>query len=434
MIFHGVSPLAKKIGEAHRRSMSSSYKTQQDTKTLPIPLWEFIAMMAAIFGLQALGIDVMLPALEVISNEYQVINPNDQQLIVFVFVLGFGFPQLIFGPISDRFGRKILLQISLIGYIATSFLCMLAPSFTTLLLFRFLQGITCAGTRVSAGAIIRDVSQGRAMASILSLVYTVFMIVPIIAPAIGTLIMAYLPWEWIFGILALFSTFVMLWISFRLPLTLAKEDQRAINFKNIFDAFKIVLTTRVSLGYMSASGVIFGCLFAFIAASEQVFDEVFGRGDKFWIWFAGIASVLAIMNFSNSRAVERLGMRRISHGVVLIFILLSLINLLWMQFMGPDFWVFYVLFALTFGCFGMMGANFASLALEPMGKVAGTANAVYGFATATVSSILGIMAARAFDGTVRPLLFAFVLLGVSSLIIIAITERGKLFGVGEGKA
>jgi len=205
-----------------------------------------------------------------------------------------------------------------------------------------------------------------------------------------------------------------------LPLTLSKEDQRPISFQNISEAFKIVLTTRVSVGYMCASGVIFGCLFAFIGASEQVFDEVFERGDKLWIWFAGIASVLAIMNFLNSRAVERLGMRRISHGVVLIFILLSLINLFWMQFMGTEFWVFYILFALTFGCFGMMGANFASLALEPMGKVAGTANSVYGFATSTVSSLLGIIVARAFDGTVRPLLISFVILGVSSLIIIAI--------------
>lgn len=428
------SPIAKKTGWAHSRDMKQGKSHKSDSMNLPIPLWEFVTMMAAIFGLQALGIDVMLPALEIISNDYQVANSNDQQLIIFAFVLGFGFPQLVFGPISDRFGRKILLQMSLIGYIITSFLCMVAPSFTTLLLFRFMQGITCAGTRVSAGAIIRDVSQGRAMASILSLVYTVFMIVPIIAPAIGTLIMVFLPWEWIFGVLALFSTFVMIWISFRLPLTLSKENQRAINLSNIIDGFRTVLTTRVSFGYMCASGVIFGCLFAFIGASEQIFDEVFGRGDKFWIWFAGIASVLAIMNFSNSRAVERLGMRRISHGVVLVFILLSLANLLWMHFMGPDFWVFYILFALTFGCFGMMGANFASLALEPMGRVAGTANAVYGFATATVSSVLGIMAARAFDGTVRPLLFAFVLLGVSSLIIIVITERGKLFGVGEGKA
>jgi len=419
--------------QAHSAAMSKKGQITKDSMQLPIPLWEFVAMMAAIFGLQALGIDVMLPALELISDNYALTNENDQQLVIFAFVIGFGFPQLIFGPISDRFGRKILLLISLVGYIITSFLCMIAPSFEMLLFLRLLQGITCAGTRVSAGAIIRDLSSGRSMASILSLVYTVFMIVPIIAPALGTLVMIRLPWQWIFGILGVFSALVLLWTSFRLPLTLAKEDQRPISFKSIFGSFKIVLTHRISFGYMAASGVIFGCLFAFIAASEQVFDEVFGRGEQFWIWFAGIAGLLAVMNYSNSRAVETLGMRRISHGVVLLFILLSSINLFWMHFIGQEFWVFYILFAMTFGCFGMMGANFASLALEPMGEMAGTANAVYGFFTASVSSVLGIIVARSFDGTVRPLLIGYILLGLASLTVILITERGKLFGVGEGK-
>jgi len=126
------------------------------TKSLPIPRWEFVSLMAAIFGLQALGIDVMLPALEIVGDYYQIENQNDQQLVIFAFILGFGFPQLIFGPISDRFGRKILLQLSLVGYFITAFACMVAPSFTWLLILRLLQGVCCAGTRVSAGAIIRD--------------------------------------------------------------------------------------------------------------------------------------------------------------------------------------------------------------------------------------------------------------------------------------
>ena len=127
-------------------------------------------------------------------------------------------------------------------------------------------------------------------------------------------------------------------------------------------------------------------------------------------------------------------MRRISHVVVLIFIALSIINLLYMHFVGQNFWVFYCLFVLTFGCFGMMGANFSSLALEYMGHIAGTANAVYGFVTLTLSSFLGFIVARSFDGTVRPLLVAYVLLGIISLAVILITERGKLFEVGEGKS
>lgn len=413
--------------------MATPKPIKRDSMNLPIPFWEFVAMMAAIFGLQALGIDVMLPALPLIGESFHTASPNDQQLVVFAFVLGFGFPQLVFGPISDRFGRKVLLQFSLAGYFIASFLCMIAPSFYWLLAFRFIQGITCAGTRVSAGAIIRDVSAGRAMARIMSLVYTVFMIVPILAPAVGTLVMTALPWEWIFGVLGLFSLTVFVWTTFRLPQTLPEEERRPFSFKSIRGAFHAVMTNRISLGYMIASGVIFGCLFSFIGSSEQVFDIVFERGDNFWIWFAGIAGFLAIMNFMNSRAVDKLGMRRISHTVLFVFIFLSLINFLWMQFVGQDFWVFYILFAMTFGSFGMIGANFTSLALEPMGKQAGTANAVYGFITMTVSSLIGIGVARVFDGTVRPLLLAFVTLGLISLVVILITEKGKLFGVGEGK-
>ncbi|WP_189583736.1 multidrug effflux MFS transporter [Litorimonas cladophorae] len=400
---------------------------------MPIPRWEFVAMMAAIFGLQAMGIDVMLPALEIIGDHYNLQNENDQQLIIFAFILGFGFPQLVFGPISDRFGRKILLQLSLVGYFITGFACMVAPSFGSLLALRLLQGICCAGTRVSAGAIIRDLSKGRSMASILSLVYTVFMIVPIIAPAIGTAIMAVADWRWVFGMLGVFSGLVFIWTQFRLPSTLRVEDRRPFSAEKIIGGFKQVLTHRITIGYMLASGLIFGCLFAFIGASEQVFDEVFGRGEKFYLYFAGIAGLLAVMNYSNSRFVGRFGMRRISHVVVFTFIFLSLINLAYMQFFGQNFWVFYILFVLTFGCFGMMGANFSSLALEYMGDIAGTANAIYGFVTMTLSSFLGFLVARSFDGTIRPLLIAYVLLGVSSLIVILITEKGKLFGVGQGK-
>ena len=390
-------------------------------------------MMAAIFGLQAMGIDVMLPALEIVGDYYAIENENDQQLVIFAFVFGFGFPQLLFGPISDRFGRKILLQLSLVGYFITGFACMIAPSFESLLMLRFLQGICCAGTRVSAGAIIRDLTKGRSMASILSLVYTVFMIVPILAPAIGTAIMAVADWRWVFGSLGVFSAIIFVWTQLRLPMTLAEEDRRPFSFEQVSGAFKMIASHRITAGYMLASGVIFGCLFAFIGASEQVFDEVFGRGEKFYLYFAGIAGMLAVMNLLNSRFVGRFGMRRISHIVVLIFIALSLSNLIFMQFFGQNFWVFYVLFMLTFGCFGMIGANFSSLAMEHMGQVAGTANAVYGFVTITLSSSLGFLVAGSFDGTVRPLLIAYVLLGLSSLAIILITERGKLFGVGEGK-
>ncbi|MEM7730621.1 MAG: multidrug effflux MFS transporter [Pseudomonadota bacterium] len=408
-------------------------QTEKKPTSLSIGLREFVAMMAAIFGLQALGIDIMLPALEDIGTFYETQNPNDQQWIVVAFVLGFGFPQLIWGPVADRYGRKILLQLSLVGYAVFGVACMFAPTFEMLLLFRLLQGISCSGTRVSAGAIIRDVSSGRAMARIMSLVFTVFMIVPILAPGIGTVIIALMGWPWTFGMLGVFAAIVFVWTAVRLPATM-QEPPRPINLGNVLEGFRRVVTHRCSFGYMCASGVIFGSLFAFIAASEQVFDEVFGRGDLFWAYFAGIAGGLAVMNYVNSRVVERIGMRRISHTMVLLFIASAAVNLLYMWTLGESFWIFYGLFIVSFACFGMMGANFASIALEPMGDIAGTANAVYGFFTSTGASLIGLAIAQQFDGTVIPILAGYVVLGLVSLGIILVTERGKLFEIGEAKA
>ena len=155
-----------------------------------------------------------------------------------------------------------------------------------------------------------------------------------------------------------------------------------------------MVTTRITFGYMCASGVIFGALFAFVAASEQIFTDVFGQHETF---------------------------------VLLLFIALALLNVVTLYTVGEKLWVFYPLFCLTFGCFGMLGANFTALAMEPQGKIAGTASAAYGFASTTVSSFLGYLVAGQFDGTVAPFMWGFVALGVSSLTIIFITEGGKLF-------
>jgi DHA1 family bicyclomycin/chloramphenicol resistance-like MFS transporter len=256
--------------------------------------------------------------------------------------------------------------------------------------------------------------------------------VPILAPGFGTIIITTLGWPWTFGVLGVFATIVFIWTGFRLPRTM--QEARPISVDSVLNGFKRVLGHRTSFGYMCASGVIFGSLFAFIAASEQVFDEVFHRGDMFWAYFAGIAGGLAVMSYLNSRVVEFLGMRRIGHVMVLLFIASSTINLAYMHFIGEDFWVFYGLFIVCFACFGMIGANFASLALESMGDIAGTASAVYGFFTSTGASLIGLAIAQQFNGTVIPLLIGYVCLGVTSLGIILITERGKLFELGDGKA
>ena len=387
-------------------------------------------MVASLMALNALAIDIMLPALSNISEHYNLLRDNDQQLVIFAYIAGFGAPQLVFGPISDRFGRKGLLSICLIGYAIAGIACIMTTSFTTLLIARFIQGIFASGVRVIAVSIVRDLLAGRAMAKIMSLVMTVFMVVPILAPTIGAGVMLVAPWQWTFGLLAVAAILNLAWIQIRLPETLPEADRQPLNPRQTGRAYWQVLTTRITLGYMCASGVIFGALFAFVAASEQIFTDVFGQHETFALWFAGVAAALAGANFLNSRIVEKYGMRRISHTVLLIFIALALINVITLHTIGETLWIFYPLFCLTFGCFGMLGANFTALAMEPQGKIAGTASAAYGFASTTFASLIGYLVAGQFNGTVAPFMMGFVVLGVSSISIIFITERGRLFQTG----
>ncbi|MCR9268968.1 MAG: multidrug effflux MFS transporter [Hyphomonadaceae bacterium] len=396
-------------------------------KALPMPQWELVIMVASLMSLNALAIDIMLPALSNISEFYSLQRDNDQQLVIFAYIAGFGAPQLIFGPISDRFGRKGLLSLCLIGYAIAGLACIMTNSFMTLLIARFIQGIFASGVRVIAVSIVRDLLAGRAMARIMSLVMTVFMVVPILAPTIGAGVMLIAPWQWTFGLLSLAAMLNLFWIQVRLPETLPEEDRQPLSLSQTGRAYWQVVTTRVTFGYMCASGVIFGALFAFVAASEQIFTDVFEQHETFALWFAGVAAALAGANFLNSRVVERYGMRRISHSVLVLFIILALINVITLSTVGEHLWLFYPLFCLTFGCFGMLGANFTALAMEPQGKIAGTASAAYGFASTTFASLIGYLVAGQFDGTVAPFMWGFVALGVSSLTIIFITERFRLF-------
>lgn len=393
----------------------------------PLPLWELVALTAALMALNALAIDIMLPGLSQIAEHYDLHRPNDQQLVIFAYIAGFGVPQLFFGPVSDRYGRKRLLQLCLIGYSLAGIVSIYTSAYWALLVSRFFHGVFAAGVRVIAVSIVRDLMAGRAMARVMSLVMTVFMVVPILAPTLGAGILLIAPWQWTFAVLSLAGLLNLIWVQFRLPETLPVAARQPLNLRQTVSAYAEVVTTRVTAGYMAASGVIFGALFAFIGASEQIFRTVFDKEASFAVWFAGVAACLAAANFFNSRIVERLGMRRISHTIMIAFIALSGLNVFLMTMVGEVLWLFYPIFCLTFACFGMVGANFSALAMEPLGKIAGTASAAYGFATSSVASLIGYFVATQFNGSVVPVLIGFVILGVVAMGIILITERGRLF-------
>lgn len=390
---------------------------------------EFIALMAFLMALNALAIDIMLPGLQEIGAALNVENENHRQYVVSAYLIGFGFAQLFYGPIADRFGRRIPMIIGLAIYVVSSLAVVFVPSFESLLILRFIQGIGSAATRVITVSIVRDVFGGRQMAEVMSLIMMVFMVIPVVAPGTGQVIMLFGDWHWIFVFMAVIAVIVGVWMYVRLPETLAPADVRPFTVKVIYDGFRIVLTDRVALCYTIASTFIFGALFGFINSAQQIYVGIYELGVWFPVAFAAVALFMALSSFVNAKLVGRFGMRKLSHGSLLGFIA---INLIWLvvQVLGPQpmpFFLFITFFSLAMFQFGWIGSNFNSLAMEPLGHVAGTASSVLGFMGTIGGSIIGAAIGQAFDGTALPMVTGFFVVSVIGLIFVLIGEKGRLF-------
>lgn len=390
---------------------------------------EFIAMMAMLMALNALAIDIMLPGLQEIGAALGVENENHRQYVVSAYLLGFGVAQLVYGPISDRFGRRSPMIIGLVIYILSSLAVVAVPSFAGLLALRFIQGVGSAATRVITVSIVRDIYGGRAMAEVMSLIMMVFMVVPVIAPGTGQLILLFGDWHLIFVFMAVAALAVVIWMHMRLPETLHAEDVRPFTISSVLDGFRIVLTNRVALCYTISSTFIFGALFGFINSAQQVYVGIYQLGVWFPVAFAAVAVFMAFSSFINSQLVGRFGMRRLSHGSLLGFIAITFLWLM-VQIFGPQpmpFPLFLAFFALAMFQFGWIGSNFNSLAMEPLGHVAGTASSVLGFMGTIGGGIIGAMIGQAFNGTALPMVAGFFTVSVIGLIFVLIGEKGKLF-------
>ena len=303
----------------------------------------------------------------------------------------------------------------------------MSQSFEVLLAARFVQGFGAASTRVIAISIVRDVFGGRAMAEVMSLVFMVFMVVPVIAPSFGQLIMLAGEWHWIFVMMGGVTMLIMLWAYLRLPETLHPEYRRPLSLGSILSGFGIVLTNRISIFYTAALTIMFGSLFGFINSSQQVYQGIYGVGTMFPLLFGAVAGMMAVSSFVNSRMVGRFGMRRLSHGALLGFIAVNAVSLAIVLAGTPPLWLFTTLFGLAMVQFSWIGANFNSLAMEPLGHVAGTASSVQSFIQTIFSGIIGALIGQAFDGTTVPLAGGYFICSVLALVMVLIAERGKLF-------
>ena len=391
---------------------------------------EFVVLIAGLMSLNALAIDAMVPALPAIGEALDVADENSRQLVVSLYVLGFGLTQIVYGPLSDRFGRKPVLVVSLVLYVAFALACWAAPSFTLLLAARMAQGGAAASTRVLVVSIVRDRFEGPRMARIMSLAFLVFLLVPMLAPVFGQLTLLVASWRAIFFGLALGGAIMLLWTLVRLPETLHPEYRRPLDPRTIWDGVRQTLTNRQSLGYTLAFTLMMASLMGYINSIQQIVFDVFRRPELIAATFAGVALPMAFTSWLNSRIVERIGTRRVAHMGLGLFTLSALIHLGIVLTFRESLWLFIALQGATMACFGLASANFGALAMQPLGHVAGTASSVQGTVGTIGGALLGLLVGQSFDGTLVPMVGGFAAFGALGLLILLWTERGRLFGRG----
>lgn len=388
---------------------------------------ELIVMMASLMALNALAIDAMLPAFPAMIGGLGISDPNQVQYVISVFLAGTGIGALIYGPLSDRYGRKPILLIATIGAAVFSLACSISPSFEMMLAMRFAHGLMAAAMGVLVVSVIRDQFEGDAMARRMSTIFLIFMIVPIIAPTVGQLVLLFAGWRTIFDMMAFMAVAAAIWVYYRLPETLHPENIIPIEPHALAKAWGKVVLHRNAAGYMLGAGIVQGALFGYLNSSQQMFDKVFGAADFFTIGFAIIAIGIAVANFTNARVVERFGARRVSQAALITFILLGALQLVAAKFAPTSMPIFLALLTGNMAMVGFIGANFSSIAMTPFGDVAGAASSFQTFVRTVLAASIGATIGQQFNGSVTPVALGFLVCGLLALALVLWCEKGKLF-------
>lgn len=386
---------------------------------------EFIAAIIAIMASTAVAIDVMLPAFPEMRAEYGM-EPGsaDVAWIITAFFLGMATGPWLYGPASDKFGRLTPLRLGLALYVIAAFIATVAPSWEWLIASRFVWGLGSAGPRSISMAMIRDRYSGDTMARLMSLIMAVFLLVPILAPAIGAGLIHILPWRSVFVAPALFGLLLIVW-SFRLPETLAVENARPFTLRDTGRGIREVLRHRRTVGFTLATGFLFGIVTSYLSASEIILEDVYGYGDWFPLYFGAIAILFALNSLGNSRVVERVGtdtlLKRLGSYCAAMAIVLLVVSVT--NDGIPNFWILTIAIALLVPVAQGMGPLCNTAALTPVPHVAGTASALNATFTTSIGALLGNLGAGHIDGSVLPFSVAVTVYVAAAVVLINWSTR-----------
>ncbi len=386
--------------------------------------FEFVALMASLMSIVALSIDALLPALPEIGSALGVTNPANNQLLITMIFLGLGFGQLLFGPLSDSFGRKPIVYIGFIVFIIASIICVTTKNFEMMILGRVLQGVGLSSPRSLSISMIRDSYSGNYMAKILSIVVMFFILVPVVAPALGQFLINLYNWESVFYFNLVFGILIMIWFWLRQPETLGKDKRIKFTSHLFIDGTKEFFKHKDAVAFTLISGFITGSFMVYLSTSQQIFQEQYNLADMFPYIFASLAISVGLATFLNSRFVVKYGMMKIAYVSCIAYAIISILYVvIFSSGENPSIAILLTFFALQFFAVGFLFGNLRALAMQPLGHIAGIGAAINGF----VSTVMAVPIANYIGGfvstSVLPLFIGFSIFGILSFIVFIIVKR-----------
>jgi DHA1 family bicyclomycin/chloramphenicol resistance-like MFS transporter len=381
-----------------------------------LPMVEFIALMAMLTSLVALCIDAILPALSIIGTELNSSGSQQNHFLVSIFFIGMAFGQLFFGPFADSKGRRASILLGLVIFTVGTVICMLATTMEMMLFGRFVQAFGVSGPRISAMAIIRDIYVGERMAKVMSFIMMVFVLVPMLAPVIGQLIMQIAGWWYILVGFLVMGAVTGIWFMLRQPETLTKDVRQPFSLSQTFDSARYIVTHRQVMAYIVLTGCIFGAFLAYISASQTVFQEMYNMGEWFPYIFATLAFSIGVASFTNAQLVER-------HGhIIMSFVLLTVT----LHFNGlPPVGLLIAGLFVDFFFVGILFGNMNSLAMQPLGQVAGIGAALIGAISSAISVPIALFIDSYLSATIMPIIIGFSFFGVVSLMLFKFAGKSE---------
>jgi DHA1 family bicyclomycin/chloramphenicol resistance-like MFS transporter len=389
----------------------NSYQHLIDSKRKFIWL---IVILGSIIAIGPLAIDMYLPAFSAIGKSFGA-SESAIQLSLTSYFIGTALSQLLYGPIIDRFGRRIPLFFGLAIFVITSTACYFARSAEDLIILRFFQALgACAGV-VIPRTIVRDIFTPQESARVFSHLMLVMGIAPILAPLAGGLLLEHFTWRAIFAFMIFFGIFSLFSAYFFLPET--KGANKDDKISNALKKYSGILKDRNFLVCALSGGLIMAGMFAYITGSPFIYIEIFHIPAKNYSWVFG-ANAFGFVFFAqiNARLLKKISIEKILGKIFFMPAILGVI-LIFLGSNQPSFWPFTITIFFFIASIGMINPSTTALALANQQAHAGSASALLGTLQFIIATITSFSVSKFSDGTTLPMSLIVGSCGILALLI-----------------